>query len=89
MQELSLIVAILVVFNAYLLLSFQSFKRKVRKEAMSASAEVTSKFLKKATLAIKASLSTEVTSKLNAIEGNIIAYIDHNTNIPVPAQEDK
>ena len=83
MEELSIVVALLVVYNLYLTLKISN----IRKVALSQTGKLTTELIKKSMPLISAKLNKDLTIAVNRMEKIIIDYIDQHTDIPVPELE--
>ncbi len=83
MEELSIVVALLVVYNLYLTLKISN----IRKVALSQTGKLTTELIKKSMPLISAKLNNDLTIAVNRMEKIIIDYIDQHTDIPVPELE--
>lgn len=84
MQELSVVVALLVVYNIYITYKFHILRKQVLKQTGALTTEV----LKQSMPLIAKTFNKDLNIAVAGVENNIMAYLKHHTSIPVPEDQD-
>lgn len=84
MKELSIVVALLVVYNIFITYQLYNLRKRVLKQAASLTTEV----LKQCMPLIAKVFNKDLNKAVNGLEENIMNYLKEHTSIPVPSKED-